>query len=57
MPYSLGEGRNFVFQTSYDILFALRDLEWISKNYDPFKATRRLPRVDPPGRGMTIFMG
>ena len=43
-----------VFQTGYDILFALQDLEWVSENWDPLKVTRRLPHVGPLGRDVTL---
>ena len=39
LSYGLGVGI-LVFQTSYDILFVLRDLEWVSRNWDPLKVTR-----------------
>ena len=53
LSYILGVGI-LVFQTGCDILCALRGLEWVSENCDLFKTTRRLPRVGPSGRGVTI---
>ena len=32
---------------------ALRAFGWVSKNRDPLKGARQLPRVDPPDRGVT----
>ena len=52
LSYSLGVGI-LVVQMGYDILFALRGLEWVSGNWDLLKATRRLPHVNPSGRGVT----
>ena len=51
--YNLRIGIFVFFQTGYDIQFALRSLEWVSRNWDLLKATWRLPRVGLPGRGMT----
>ena len=36
------------------VLNALRVLGWVSGNWGSSKDTRRLPRVDPPSRGMPI---
>ena len=52
LPYSLGV-EILIFQTGYGILFALRDLEWILRNWDPLKVMRRLPCVGLSGRGVT----
>ena len=32
-------------------------LDGLSKNWDPFKGTRRLPRVDLSGSGRDNFIG
>ena len=32
---------------------ALRAFGWVSGNWNPLKGAQRLPRVDPPGRGVT----
>ena len=47
------KGRDFRFSNGLWYIDVLRVLEWISKNWNPLKDTRRLPRVDPSGRSVT----